>query len=111
MIDLLTVLLYLTRPVPGVITQGPSRTHRAIDFVCSVGDPVVAAHSGTLTKTNTRDLGIVARVSGDEFVSHYAHLSAVENKTSVVGGEKLGECGNTGLLTTGPHLHFEVENI
>jgi len=111
MIDLLTVLLYLTRPVPGVVTQRPSPTHKAIDFVCSVGDPVVAAHSGALTKTHTQDLGLVARVSGGGFVSHYAHLSAVENKTSVVGGEKLGECGNTGLLTTGPHLHFEVENI
>lgn len=108
MIDLLTVFLFLTRPVPGVITQEPSHTHRAIDFVCSVGDPVVAAHGGTLTKTVTRDLGVVARVSGDGFVTHYAHLSAVEGKTSVARGEKLGECGNTGRLTTGPHLHFEV---
>ena len=111
MIDLLTVLLYLTRPVPGAITQDPSDRHPAIDFACSVGDPVVAAHDGTLTVSRDYGLGVVATVKGDEFTSRYAHLSTTGGKSQVVKGEKIAECGNTGQYTTGPHLHFEIERI
>jgi murein DD-endopeptidase MepM/ murein hydrolase activator NlpD len=64
-----------------------------------------------VTVEKSGDLGLVAVVEGYELMSRYAHLSAIEGKTSVLRGEKLGECGNTGRLTTGPHLHFEVENI
>jgi murein DD-endopeptidase MepM/ murein hydrolase activator NlpD len=29
----------------------------------------------------------------------------------VKGGEIIGTCGNTGTLTTGPHLHYSVETV
>ena len=42
--------------------------------------------------------------------SFYKHCSALLKKTgeSVKAGEVIGVVGNSGELTTGPHLHFEL---
>ena len=46
----------------------------------------------------------------NELISSYKHLSHVFKNagTKVKAGEVIGIVGNTGELTTGPHLHFEL---
>ncbi|HBX66955.1 MAG TPA: hypothetical protein DEG32_12680, partial [Balneolaceae bacterium] len=43
-------------------------------------------------------------------VTTYKHLSKLNKKEGdlVLKGDILGEIGNAGVLSTGPHLHFEI---
>ncbi len=107
--ETLLLLTLLTRPVHGPITQKTSKIHPAVDFACSVGDPVLAAHTGRLQVRRSATLGNVAVVEGSGFVSLYAHLDTVSPPGEVKQGEPVGTCGNTGRLTTGPHLHLEIQ--
>ena len=93
----------------GTITQYPSPRHPAIDIACKIGDPVVAAHSGQLFSERNYFLGNVATIRGTKHTSVYAHLNSVVTNRAVIAGEKIGECGNTGEWSTGPHLHFSLE--
>lgn len=47
---------------------------------------------------------------GDRITTRYLHLSEKVAKVgqTVKTGEVIAKVGNTGTLTTGPHLHFEV---
>jgi murein DD-endopeptidase MepM/ murein hydrolase activator NlpD len=98
-------------PVKGPITQSPTPKHPAIDIACTPGDPIVAAHGGQLMTFYDADMGNVAQVIGADFESTYAHLDTVTARRLVIAGERVGTCGNTGRLTTGPHLHFSAKSI
>jgi murein DD-endopeptidase MepM/ murein hydrolase activator NlpD len=56
-------------------------------------------------------MGNVVTVIGTTYVSEYAHLETTTPSLYVVQGEEIGTCGNTGRLTTGPHLHFSVNYV
>lgn len=102
-------------PVQGLITQYPSWYHMAIDIAGSVGTPVYAAHSGTVSAVNIGvwDGGYGTNVwidDGDGIKTHYAHLNGVNVSVgqSVIGGQTvIGWRGNSGR-STGPHTHFEI---
>lgn len=53
------------------------------------------------------------RPDGSRTQVKYMHLSKIDAKVGdvVSAGQKLGVTGNTGVRTTGPHLHFAVINI
>ena len=103
-------------PVAGLITQYPSWYHMALDIAGPIGEPVYAAHSGTVQRVSlgTYDGGYGNNVwinDGDGIRTHYAHLNAanVSAGQAVVGGQTIiGFRGNTGR-STGPHTHFEIE--
>jgi murein DD-endopeptidase MepM/ murein hydrolase activator NlpD len=91
--------------------------HDGIDLRASIGTPVKAALSGTVSGEGNTDL-----VSGcysfgkwimvkhpDGLSTLYAHLSlqTVSVGQGVYTGEMVGYSGNTGY-TTGPHLHLGV---
>jgi murein DD-endopeptidase MepM/ murein hydrolase activator NlpD len=104
-----------TFPMRGGIMQYFSWFHPGIDIATGYGTPIVAAHSGTVTRVSvgTYDTGYGNNVwisKGDGVESHYAHLSSVNVSVGqhVVGGSTvIGAEGSTGR-STGPHLHFEI---
>jgi len=108
-VETLLLLTLLTRPVHGPITQKTSKIHPAVDFACSVGDPVLAAHTGRLQVRRSATLGNVAVVESQEYTSLYAHLDTVAKSGDVKEGDLVGTCGDTGQWSTGPHLHLEIQ--
>ena len=108
--ETLTLLTLLGWPLHGPITQTPSIQHPAVDIACLVGTPVRATHSGRLRSGRTTTLGNVVTVTGVRWSSFYAHLDTVSNATEVKAGEIIGTCGNTGTMTSGPHLHYAVQS-
>lgn len=104
-----------TWPIQGAISQFASWYHMAIDITSSLGDPIVAAKSGRVTKalSGTWDGGYgnnIAIDNGDGYQTLYSHMSGlnVSLGDEVEGGKTvIGWVGLTGR-TTGPHLHFEV---
>jgi murein DD-endopeptidase MepM/ murein hydrolase activator NlpD len=98
----------LLRPMPGVITQGVRPGHPAIDIACLVGTPVKAAHDGEGRVRRSHTHGITFELRGpDGLQTSYSHLHSAKPGGAYKRGEQIGECGNTGSWTTGPHLHFE----
>lgn len=97
-------------PHTGVVSQGYSPSHPAIDIVCMVGDPIRATHDGYGFPSRSRDMGIVFVLEGKEQIrkTTYSHLSVAAPKGWYKTGDIIGRCGNTGRLTTGPHVHYEI---
>lgn len=104
-----------TWPVNGGVSQFFSWYHPGLDITSPVGTPIVAAHSGTVTRVSvgTYDTGYGTNVwlsNGQGIESHYAHMQAVNvsvGQRVVVGRTIVGWIGMTGR-TTGPHVHFEI---
>ena len=107
----LLLLTLLTWPIHGPTTQYPSPAHPAVDVSCNVGDPIRAAHSGRLRSRRDANLGNVIEIEGEGYRSLYAHLNEVLAAGTVKEGQIIATCGNTGRLTTGPHLHFSVDKL
>jgi len=104
-----------TWPVHGLVTQFASWYHMALDVAAPYGTPIVAAKSGVVQRVlvGSYDGGYGNNVyvdHGGGYVTHYAHMEAVNVSAgqSVVGGSTvIGWIGLTGR-TTGAHLHFEL---
>lgn len=103
-------------PVAGTITDGfnPKTKHYAVDIAVEMGTPVKSIADGTVIFAQwTADTGhviIVEHAGG--FISIYKHNTALhkEQGDMVKSGEVIASAGNTGELSTGPHLHFELWN-
>jgi len=117
---------YYIKPVSGIVTSpyGSRKGgfHYGIDFGNVRGTPIVAAASGVVVKIISSCVegktSCGGRYGNYVVVQHsngtktfYAHLSKVSVSVGedVSQGEKVGALGNTGR-STGPHLHFEIEN-
>lgn len=100
-------------PTSGQISQGYRWYHKAIDIANSVGTPILAADSGTVTIAGWPDSsGYGNRVlvdHGNGYVTLYAHMSRVDVVAgqTVSRGSQVGLMGSTGR-STGSHLHFEI---
>lgn len=85
--------------------------HNGIDFAGTIGDPVIATASGTVTHAGWGGAyGKYVEVDhGNGYVSLYAHLSeiSVEWGDEVNPGDEVGLLGNTGR-STAPHLHYSI---
>lgn len=101
-------------PVKGSISSNynPDKEHYAVDITAAVGTPVKVAAAGTVIFAGfTTDTGytiIVEHPYG--LITAYKHLGNIlaSQNDQVLAGEVLGSIGNTGELTNGPHLHFEL---
>jgi murein DD-endopeptidase MepM/ murein hydrolase activator NlpD len=106
-----------TWPVRGTINQSYAWYHKGIDIGTSIGTPVVAATSGTVSEVYTSGwhggYGIHVIISGaNGYTTLYAHMMGVNVSpgTPVTAGKSvIGWVGLTGR-TTGAHLHFEVRS-
>ncbi|MDF1574928.1 MAG: M23 family metallopeptidase [Bacteroidales bacterium] len=109
----LTELHFFT-PVHGIITGAfsPVDGHFGVDLVAEPDKVVKAALDGTVTmSTWTLETGYVIQIQHNhELMTAYKHnaslFKAVGEKVSA--GDAIAIVGNSGELTTGPHLHFEL---
>ncbi len=85
--------------------------HSGIDFAGDVGDPIMAAASGTVVSAGWNgSYGKSVLIDhGNGVMTRYAHASQLSVSTGqqVSAGQVIGGIGATGNAT-GPHLHFEI---
>ena len=104
----------LFTPLKGIITAGyeTEENHLAIDIAAQQGEAIKSVAMGTLIFTDwTPDTGYVVVIQHQRgMISVYKHALTVYKKMGEVvkKGEVIAAVGNTGELTTGPHLHFEL---
>jgi len=101
-------------PLKGIITNGfnLAANHFGVDITSKENDAVKATLDGTIIlSTWTLATGnIIIIQHKDNIISVYEHNSVLMKKTgdNVQAGDVVAIVGNTGELTTGPHLHFEL---
>lgn len=106
----------LTQPFkPGADPANPEHDGLDIDKGGAFGDPIVAIADGTVTFAQLRGTkaNVVRIVHGDGWSSGYGHLDhiLVQRNTPIKRGATIGTLGNTGTLSTGPHLHFDISRF
>jgi len=101
-------------PVTGTISQeyNLEKKHFAIDVVAPQDSPVKSAADGIVIFSEwTASTGYVIIIEHkDDLISVYKHNGSLSKAQGdvVKAGEVIASVGNTGRLTTGPHLHFEL---
>lgn len=101
-------------PLKGVITNGfnPLQNHYGVDIVAKQNEAIKSVLDGTVILSNwTLETGYTIVVQHQQnIVSVYKHNSALLKKEGefVKAGDPIAIIGQTGELTTGPHLHFEL---
>lgn len=106
--------LYFFPPVTGLITNqfNAAEKHFAIDIVGLKDNVIHSVMDGKIIFSDwSIGSGYVIMIQHENnLISVYKHLSKVFNKVGdhVVVGEQIGIMGNTGEITTGPHLHLEL---
>ena len=101
-------------PVNGTLSQGfdQKTKHYAVDLVAPRDTPVKAIADGTVLFAEwTTETGYVIIIEHQEGItSVYKHNGSLSKSQGdlVRAGEVIASIGNTGELTTGPHLHFEL---
>ncbi|MEQ8581846.1 MAG: M23 family metallopeptidase [Marinoscillum sp.] len=106
--------LFLFTPMEGIITDGfnPKKDHYGVDIVAKENEPVKCAADGVVIFSSwTLDSGYVIGIQHrGNLISVYKHNSELLKNVGnfVSGGEIIAIIGNTGELTSGPHLHFEL---
>lgn len=108
------VSFVLFAPVKGTISEGydPKKKHFAVDVVTLKDAAVKATADGTVIFAEwTANTGFVMIIEhANNLISVYKHNAALNKEQGefVKAGEVIAISGNTGDLTTGPHLHFEL---
>jgi len=102
------------KPVDGMISGKFDRKkeHYAIDLVAKKDAPILSTLAGTVVlATWSTETGYVIQVQHDNnLISIYKHCSELLKKEGerVNAGQPIAIIGNSGELSTGPHLHFEL---
>lgn len=108
--------LVLFSPVSGTISQeyDTKNKHYAVDIVALKDTPVKAVAAGTVIFSEwTTETGyVIIMEHKNGILSVYKHNGSLSKNQGdfVRAGEVIASVGNTGELTTGPHLHFELWN-
>ncbi len=101
-------------PVKGVITErfNSSSDHFGIDLVSEANARISSVLSGTVVFSGwTLKTGYSIYIQhDDDLISVYKHNSELLKSEGdrVSAGEAVAIIGNTGELSSGPHLHFEL---
>lgn len=101
-------------PLKGLVINAfnPNEEHLGIDIVAEENEVIKAAQDGRVLFAEwTSETGYVLIIQhADKFISVYKHNSALlkEQGEEVSAGEPIAIIGNTGELSSGPHLHFEL---
>lgn len=106
--------LIFFKPTRGLVTSSfdADRKHFGTDIAANPGESVVATLDGIVVMScYTAETGYVVAVQHNrEFLSIYKHCQSLlkQEGDNVKAGEVIALTGNSGELTTGPHLHFEL---
>jgi hypothetical protein len=106
--------LHLMSPLKGKITSkfNVGENHIGVDIVSSPNDVVVATLDGTVIMAEwTLETGNSIFIQhSDNIISVYKHNAKLLKKqgSKVKAGDAIAIMGNSGELTYGPHLHFEL---
>ena len=106
--------IFFYRPLNGIIsaTFNANNSHFGIDLTSAPKENVIATLDGTVIYTGfDPNFGNVITIQHkNDFISVYKHNEILlkEIGDRVVAGEAIAIVGNTGKLTTGLHLHFEL---
>ena len=105
-------MLFFT-PVKGVISQGYDPiTHPFVDITAPAGSLISAIADGTVIYDGWSDeTGYTIQIQhSNDIISIYKHNDKLLKKAGdkIKAGAPIALMGNTGSLSTGPHLHFEL---
>ena len=106
--------MFLFSPIDGIISQkyNVKSEHYGVDVVAKKNEPVKCVADGTVILASwTQDSGFVIAVQHrGNLISVYKHNDELLEKVGnfVSAGEIISISGNTGELTDGTHLHFEL---
>lgn len=101
-------------PVSGIITNpfNLEEGHYGVDVVAETNETINAVLEGTVIFSDwTLETGYVIGIQHQgNFISVYKHNATLLKKQGnyVKAGEPIAIIGDSGELTTGPHLHFEL---
>lgn len=101
-------------PVKGYITDkfDPKKEHFGIDIAAPEGEPVSAILGGTVIGSDyTLETGNVLIIQhNDDLISVYKHNNRLYKAVGehVDSGDVIAAVGNSGELSSGSHLHFEL---
>ena len=101
-------------PITGYVTDkfNAKIEHFGVDIAAKNDEPVKAMGDGTVVFSSwTQDGGYVIAIQHhNHFVSVYKHNTRLLKRfgSYVSAGEPISFMGNTGALTSGPHLHLEL---
>lgn len=106
--------MYFTVPINGEILRPVkfSEQHYGVDLIAPKNTPIKAALDGYVMNADftveTGNTIILQHAHG--VVTTYKHCATLLKKQGsfVKAGEAIAIIGNTGTLTNGPHLHFEL---
>lgn len=105
---------YFFSPISGFISAAfdPKNEHYGIDVVSKKDEPVKCIADGTVIYASwSPEAGNVIAVQHQaNLISIYKHNAALTKELGnfVSAGEIIAIIGNTGELTSGPHLHLEL---
>ena len=106
--------VFFYKPVNGVVTSHYETDvhHYGVDLAAAPKESVLATLDGTVIYTgfDPNHGNVIQLQHKNGFISVYKHneLLLKEVGDHVVAGEAIALVGNTGELSTGPHLHFEL---
>ncbi|HJD76612.1 MAG TPA: M23 family metallopeptidase [Bacteroides reticulotermitis] len=102
------------RPTRGMVTDvfNIDKKHFGTDIAANPNESVLATMDGTvILSTYTAETGYLIEVQhSQDLISVYKHCGSLLKREGdrVKGGEAIALVGNSGTLSTGPHLHFEL---
>ncbi|NJM93981.1 MAG: M23 family metallopeptidase [Cytophagales bacterium] len=106
--------IFFFAPLTGIVSQrfDLKQEHYGIDVVSKENEPIKSVADGTVVLSSwTQDAGYVLAIQHrTNLISVYKHNSALLKKVGsfVNAGEVIAIIGNSGELTSGPHLHLEI---
>jgi hypothetical protein len=109
--------LYFFPPVRGLLMAhfDYANGHYGVDIATASNQGIKAVLDGTVILSDfTTETGFTIQIQHDHnLVSVYKHNKELFKKVGnrVKAGEVIATVGNTGELTTGPHLHFELWHL
>jgi murein DD-endopeptidase MepM/ murein hydrolase activator NlpD len=106
--------MHFFTPVKGLISDhyDAKQNHFGIDIVAQPNEVVKATLEGTITLASwTLETGYIIQIQHhNNILSVYKHNANLLQKVGnqVKAGDAIAILGNSGELSTGPHLHFEL---
>lgn len=107
-------IVFFEKPVKGFVSKNfdQNKGHFGIDYVLKSGTPIHASSGGYVIFSDytIKDGYMLIVSNANNYITIYKHCSMLLKRVreTVSTGEIIALSGNSGLITTGPHLHFEI---